>query len=179
MTDVSPSLADRIDSGYGTLLTAGAVAAATILGGMLVMITVDVLMRNLFVSGVKGVIEFTEMGLYVSTVLAAPWLLRRGEHIKVDLLRQFGSERVFRLADAASDIIGCAVVATVGWYAVQSTMESYRSASVMRRSIDIPEWLMLLPLAVCMGLLALEFLLRLRRALVRPPGAAAAERQDF
>src|SRR6476660_43593 len=100
MTDRSTSsFFERFYSAYGIVLTGGAVLSAVILGITLVMVTLDVILRNMFVTGILGVIEYTEMGLYVATVLTAPWLLRAGQHIKVDLLSQFGPESVARVAD--------------------------------------------------------------------------------
>ncbi len=163
MTDpVRPSFIERFAKVYGVVLTVGAVLSAIILGVALITVTLDVLLRNLFVSGILGVIEYTEMGLYAATVLSAPWLLRRGEHIKVDLLSQFGPRPIARIADIVSDVLGFVVMAIVGWYAFLSMRDSYLAGSIMRRSVNFPEWLLLLPLVISMALLAGEFLLHLR-----------------
>jgi TRAP-type C4-dicarboxylate transport system permease small subunit len=173
MTDrSSSSFFERFYNAYGIALSGGAVLSSVILGITLVMVTLDVLLRNLFVSGILGVIEYTEMGLYVATVLTAPWLLREGQHIKVDLLSQFGPEPLARIADVLSDILGLVVMAIVGWYAFLSMRDSYLAGSVMRRSINFPEWLLLLPLVISMALLAGEFLLHLCLSIsnLRHPG---------
>lgn len=153
---------DKFARAYGAVLTVGAVFSAVILGLTLVMVAADVILRNLFVSGILGVIEYTEMGLYIATVMTAPWLLREGQHIKVDLLSQFGPARVARFADVVTDILGFVVMAIVGWYAFLSMQDSYLAGSIIRRSINFPEWLLLLPLVISMALLAGEFLLHLR-----------------
>src|SRR5215204_544246 len=65
MTDpVRPSFIERFAKVYGVVLTVGAVLSAIILGVALITVTLDVLLRNLFVSGILGVIEYTEMELY-------------------------------------------------------------------------------------------------------------------
>ena len=59
------------------------VAACALLLLMTVMIGVDVLSRNLGGGGVPVSNEISEDILYLMTLLAAPWLLRQGQHIRV------------------------------------------------------------------------------------------------
>ena len=55
----------------------------------MLMICADVLLRNVrLVPGMLGVAwanEVTEYVLYLITMLTAPWLLRQGQHIRVDI----------------------------------------------------------------------------------------------
>ena len=56
---------------------------------MMLMICADVLLRNVrIVPGLLGVAwanEVSEYALYLITMLTAPWLLRQGQHIRVDI----------------------------------------------------------------------------------------------
>jgi hypothetical protein len=63
---------------FGRLLNALAVAAALTLLAMVVMVTADILLRNLTRTGFAWSNEVSEYALYVITLLTAPWLLRRG-----------------------------------------------------------------------------------------------------
>lgn len=149
---------------YGRLLRLLALLSAGVIAAMLVGVTADVLLRNLFVSGILGIVEYTEFGLYLSGILAAPWLLHTGQHIKADLVTQFASAPVTRVADVLTDVLGLAVSLVVGWYALQATIESRAAGSVVRRTVDIPEWLLIAPLGIIMMLLAGEFMIRLASA---------------
>lgn len=155
----------RLRTLYGRLLECFALMAAGLVGAMLVGVTGDVLLRNLLVSGILGIVEYTEFGLYLSGILAAPWLLREGQHIKADLITQFASGPLAVGAEILSDVLGLAVSLTVGWYALQATLESRALGSVVRRTVEIQEWWLIAPLAIVMMLLAGEFLIRLARAL--------------
>ena len=63
---------------------------ACLLLAMMLMICGDVLLRNVAVPGLpRGIAwsnEISELMLYLLTMLAAPWLLRGGRHIRVDIV---------------------------------------------------------------------------------------------
>ena len=80
----------RLSGLYGRLLAGLSLAGCAVLLAMMLVICVDVLLRNVrIVPGMLGVPwanEVTEYALYLITMLTAPWLLRRGLHIRVDVL---------------------------------------------------------------------------------------------
>ena len=53
---------------------------------MVVMVTADIMLRNLTRTGFPWANEVSEYALYVITLLTAPWLLRRGQHVRIDLV---------------------------------------------------------------------------------------------
>ncbi len=81
---------ERLAAGYGRLLAALALLGCAVLFGMMLVIVADVLLRNVrILPGVHGVSwasEVTEYALYLLTLLTAPWLLRRGRHIRIDIV---------------------------------------------------------------------------------------------
>jgi TRAP-type transport system small permease protein len=153
---------------YDGLLWALAATAAGLIGAMLLGITLDVALRNLLVTGINGIVEYTEFGLYLSTVLAAPWLLRQGQHIRADLLGPWLKGAPLRLLDAAADLLGVGVSLVVAWYALATARESFALGSLVRRTVEFPEWWLIAPLPPVMLLLALEFLRRLALTLTAP-----------
>jgi TRAP-type transport system small permease protein len=159
---------DRLWRAYGRLLQVFALASAGLIALMLVGITLDVFLRNLLVTGIRGIVEYTEFGLYLATVLAAPWLLHAGQHIRADLLGQFGAGAWLRVVDSLADALGVAVTLVVGWYALQSAIESYAIGSVVRRTVEIPEWMLIAPLVLALALLFGEFVFRLRWSVTHP-----------
>src|SRR5437870_4400181 len=80
----------RLSEHYGRLLTGFALAGCLVLFLMMIMICVDVLLRNVrIIPGVQGISwsnEVSEYMLYLITMFVAPWLLRRGQHIRVDIV---------------------------------------------------------------------------------------------
>jgi len=77
----------RLSDIYGRLLDGMLVAACLLLLAITFLIGFDVLLRNLGVDGIAASNELSEDGLYLITMLAAPGLLRRGQHIRVEIGR--------------------------------------------------------------------------------------------
>ena len=99
----------KLSNLFGKLLNALAIAAALTLLAMVVMVTADILLRNLTRTGFAWSNEVSEYALYVITLLTAPWLLRRGQHVRVDLVLTLVPVRVAWLMEAAGDVLGFAV----------------------------------------------------------------------
>ena len=71
---------------YARLMRAcGALSAATV-GAITLLVCWDVIGRNLGLRTPVWTNEVTEYALPVATLLAAPWLLWRNQHVRLDLL---------------------------------------------------------------------------------------------
>ena len=81
---------DLLEAAYGKLLEGLALVACALIFGMTLMICADVLLRNVRIipglAGLEWSNEISEAMLYLITMLTAPWLLRRGQHIRVDIV---------------------------------------------------------------------------------------------
>src|SRR6266436_8062182 len=91
---------------YGRLLNGMLTAAGLLLLTMTVMIGADVALRNLGLGGVPPSNELSEDSLYLITLLAAPGLLRRGQHIRIDIVLRALPGRVGWLLEWVGDLIG-------------------------------------------------------------------------
>ena len=67
----------RASAIFGRLLDTLAIIAALILLAMVVIVSADIILRNLFGRGFTWANEVSEYALYIMTLLTAPWLLRR------------------------------------------------------------------------------------------------------
>src|SRR5438552_15989818 len=156
----------KLSNLFGKLLNILAVAAELTLLAMVVMVTADVLLRNLTRVGFAWSNELSEYALYAITLLTAPWLLRRGQHVRLDLVLTQVPARVAWLMEAASDIFGFAVSMTLVTYGASMTLQSWRLGSITIKTLVFPEWWLLWPLPLFFALLALEFIFRLHRLIV-------------
>src|ERR1043165_6881051 len=81
---------DRLSALYGKLLEGLAGLACLMVFAMVMMICADVLLRNVaLIPSMRGLDwsnDLTEAMLYLITMCAAPWILRRGQHIRVDIV---------------------------------------------------------------------------------------------
>ena len=150
---------------YGRLLGALAGLAALLLLAMVVGITADIVGRNALGRGVRGVDELSEYALYLITAFTAPWLLRRGQHIRVDILLRAIPRRAAWYCEWATDAIGLACCLVMVLYGAKMTFASYSSASLSVKTLVTPEWWLLAPLPAAFALLAIEVLFRMRRLL--------------
>jgi TRAP-type C4-dicarboxylate transport system permease small subunit len=161
---------NRLSNAFGKLLNALAVAAALTLLAMVVMVTADILLRNLTRTGFAWSNEVSEYALYVITLLTAPWLLRRGQHVRVDLVLTLVPVRVAWLMEAAGDVLGFAVCLVMMRYGFKMSIDSAVLDSITIKNLVFPEWWLLWPLPVCFALLAAEFAFRFDRLIHSEPG---------
>ena len=153
----------RLYAFIGRLLDTLAVAAALTLLAMVVLVTADIVLRNLTRSGFPWANEISEYALYLITLLTAPWLLRRGQHVRIDLVLTLVPARIAWLMEAASDALGFAVCLVMMRYGVQMTVDSAVLGSITIKNLVFPEWWLLWPLPLCFALLAVEFAFRFHR----------------
>src|ERR1043166_8918823 len=114
----------KLSNAFGKLLNVLAVAAALTLLAMVVMVTADILLRNLTRTGFPWANEISEYALYLTTLLTAPWLLRRGQHVRIDLALTMVPARVAWLMEAAADALGFVVCLVMLRYGIKMTIDS-------------------------------------------------------
>jgi TRAP-type C4-dicarboxylate transport system permease small subunit len=158
---------DRLSAGYARLLATLALVGCAILMAMMVVIVADVALRNLAVPGMpRGLAwsnEISELMLYLITMCVAPWLLRQGQHIRVDILLQAIPAKTAWTFEWLGDLIGFACCVVIAWYGSKAAWSSYVSGAVNIKTLVTPEWWALAPLPVVFVLLAIEMLFRMHR----------------
>ncbi len=110
------SVMARLSGWYERVLDGLMLVACLLLLGMAVMIGADVVSRNVGAGGVAVSNEFSEDILYLMTLLAAPWLLRQGQHIRVDIILRVLPTRVAWMLEWVGDIIGLLCCLYFVWY---------------------------------------------------------------
>src|SRR5512139_1814725 len=159
----------RLSETFGKLLSALAILAALILLAMVIMVSADIILRNLTRSGFPWANEVSEYALYVTTLLTAPWLLRRGQHVRIDLVLTLMPLRAAWLMEALADVLGFAVCLIMMRYGIKVTIDSASLGSITIKNLVFPEWWLLWPLPLCFALLAAEFVFRFDRLMRAPP----------
>jgi len=147
---------------YVFLLKSLAAGAALLLGAMAALVTLDVVMRNVGLGTIAWVNEVSEYSLPVATLLIAPWLLHRNEHVRLDVLLISLPTRVSFVLGRCCDVIGIAICAVFVWYGIRLILDSSRIGSMVVKTLAIPEWWQYALVPVSFTLLAVEFARRLR-----------------
>ncbi len=150
------------------LYRALAYAGCLLLLGMLMLICADVFVRNLWRGSIAWANEFSEYALYLMTLLAAPWLLNKGQHIRVDLLLRALPGRLAWLMEWAVDLSGLGCSLMLAWYGWASVRDSMATGALTMKTVAMPEWWLIVPLPLVFLLMALEFFFRMARLRVSP-----------
>ena len=159
---------------YRGLLHACAVIAAALLGVTALLVTGDVLARNLGLGTLPWILEVSEYVLPLATFLVAPWLLARNEHVRLDVLLTALPPRLARALGRAGDLLGLAVCAVFVVYGARAIASSAQQGSLVIKSIVFPEWWLYAPVPVCFALLAVEFVRRVLEHGALPGGGPHA-----
>lgn len=138
-----------------------------------VLVTLNVILRGFGITNFPWLLEVSEYVLYIGTFLAAPWVLRLGAHVRVDLLLGLLPGTGARLVSVAADLCGlafCLVLARHGW---NVCADAFSRGDMMFKELVIPEWPLLAVIPLSALLLAIEFARRIFHA-----GSAAGRRVD-
>ena len=165
---------DRLSSTYGRFLSGLALIGCALLLAMMLIIVADVALRNLalpgFPQGLAWSNEISELMLYLITMSVAPWLLRQGQHIRVDVLLQALAPRLAWTFEWIGDLIGFACCVVIAWYGAQAAWSSFVSGAVNIKTLVTPEWWALAPLPLVFVLLSIEMIFRMIRLQRGPRG---------
>lgn len=145
-----------------------AYAGCLLLLGMLILICADVFVRNLFRGSITWANEFSEYSLYLMTLLAAPWLLNKGQHIRVDLLLRALPGHLAWLMEWVVDLSGMACSLVLAWYGWASVWDSMKTGALTMKTVAMPEWWLIAPMPLIFMLMALEFFFRMVRLRYAP-----------
>lgn len=158
---------NALSAAWGRLLDFLGLLAALLLLALMVVICADVLLRNVpIIPSMRGIgpaFDLSEAALYLITLLSAPWLLRRGMHIRVDILLKAIPAQAAWIMEWLVDLTGLACSLVIAWYGVQATLEAYSSGELFIKALATPVWWWLCVLPVIFLMLAVEFVFRMQR----------------
>jgi TRAP-type C4-dicarboxylate transport system permease small subunit len=148
---------------YGRVLEAMLLLACGLLLVMTLMIGADVLSRNVGLGGIPPSNELSEDILYLITLLAAPGLLRQGQHIRIDIVLRALPFRVGWVLEWIGDILGVVCCLVFVRYGIRVVAESVANGSLSIKTLVMPEWWLLVPMPAAFVLLTIEFVFRMHR----------------
>jgi len=142
---------------HDAVVSGMAALAAFLMAAMMVVICLDVLLRNLGYQSSAHFFTFTEYALLIVPCLGAPWLVREKGHIYVEILHMHLGPRARRYFSTGIALACIAVCLVIAWYGFEVTATDWRQAEKDVRSMDMPRWLVVgwIPLSFLM--MAIEF----------------------
>lgn len=139
---------------YAGFLGMLAMLSAAAFGALSFIIAYEVLVRWLGFRPPVWPVAISEYTLLYATVLAAPWVLRRAEHVQVTTLIAVIPGRARKVAERIVCGLGMAVCLVVAWFALKVTLSAQ---GLEIRSFEMPRWIVYAPLPLGFFLLAVEF----------------------
>jgi TRAP-type C4-dicarboxylate transport system permease small subunit len=137
-------------------LLAGAAGILLIL--IMLLVTYLVLMRYLLGQPPGWVVEICQYMIFALTFLGAPWLLRKGGHVAVDIVLAGLNQRANSVIGIFTSTVGMLTSFFLAWYGAGSTWQHFTEGIPVIEILRIPKALLLAFIPTSFLLLALEFL---------------------
>lgn len=157
------SLFFRLDALLGRFYSYLGSFVGICIGLFAVAISLDLFLRLFEIGNLPGMQEIIEYLLFGSVFLAAPWVLRLGAHVRVDLVISSLPERAARLLDRVLDLFGLGVCLALIWFGILNLKDAYILGSMQMKYFNVPEWWLLSVFVISFFMLAFEFLSRFLR----------------
>lgn len=133
------------------------------IGLFAILISLDLFLRLLNLGNLPGMQEIVEYLMFAGVFLAAPWALRLGAHIRVDVLVTSLPTAISRVVERILDLLGLVICCTLAWYGWKNLSQAYQFGAMQRKYFDVYEWWLLTIFVICFVLLAVEFISRMIR----------------
>ncbi|HJS30664.1 MAG TPA: TRAP transporter small permease [Alphaproteobacteria bacterium] len=146
---------------YRRLMSLCGILSALIFAAMTILVSWDVVSRNVQFGQLPWIVELTEYAMPAATFLAAPWLLHRAEHVRMELLVTLLPPGGARACGAVADAIGLAISLVFVWYGLAIIADARSIGAQVIKTLVFPEWWLFVPLPAAGALMSLEFIRRL------------------
>ena len=131
--------------------------AAFLMAAMMVVITLDVVLRNLGYQSSAHFFTFTEYALLIVPCLGAPWLAREKGHIYVEILLLSLRPRLRSAMTVLIGLLCITVCLVIAWYGFDVTLRDYLQNEKDVRSMDFPRWMVIGFIPLSFFMMAIEF----------------------
>ena len=113
--------------------------------------------RTFGYSGSSHVFTFSEYGLLYIVMAASPWLVRLKGHVYIEMLTAALPKSVAPGFSRFITLLCVIICALLVWYTGEATLKAFNRADYDMRSLDMPKWLLLVPMPICFALMAMQF----------------------
>lgn len=148
-----------------TIINAAAAIAGVLVVIVMLLVCGKVFSRYFFGVGIVGLDQISGMLLTYVTFLAAPWVLRRQEHVTIDLLLTAMGKKSRLYVELVAIGLGALVCLIVTYFGVMETYGSWRRGVLVAAEIEIPRVYTLAIIPIGCGLLFVQFLREFRSKL--------------
>ncbi len=149
---------------YRRLLDLCGLAAGLMIGALALMVSADVVLRNVGAGGLPWAVEVAEYILYIATFLGAPWVLAKNGHVRVDVFISHVPVAAARWVDILVNLVGVLVSLVLLYFGAVAAVDAYLIGALIFKELIVAEWWLLAVMPFSAVLLTIEFCQRLRPA---------------
>jgi len=142
------------------IITFGGVMSGVLLVGVMLTVTVKVFFRYVLHEGLIGIDQISGTMLLWITFLGAAWVLKREEHVSIDLLLTNLSPAVQRWMGVINSVICALVCLVITFYGLTEVITSWQRDIRIPAEIEIPRYLNLMVIPLGTFFLWLQFMRR-------------------
>lgn len=142
---------------FDWLIDMMAVLAGVLLVGAVLIESLEIAMRYFFHRPLIWAVEVCEYILFTLAFLGAPWLLKKGGHVSVDVVVERMRPRPRTYLDLVICGIGIFISAVIVWFSVITAWDSYASGLVVTKTLTIQKHYFLFLITLGYFFLLLEF----------------------
>lgn len=158
----------KFEATFERILSACGAISALLVAAVTMLVIANVLLRNAFKAYIPGDVELSEYAMLFLTAFVSPWLLHRGQHVRIDLMLQQVPAIIGWCCEIFADILGIAISLLMARYGIVVLIASINAGTKIPKVFIIPEWWTLWPLPMMFILLSVEFCFRLKRLVAGP-----------
>jgi len=149
---------------FDRVLDVGAALAAALLLAVMLATTIKVIFRYVLHEGLIGIDQISGTLLLYITFLGAAWVLRREEHVTIDLLVTGRSPKVRRRLHVISSSMGALVCLVLTVSGTLEVIGSWQKGILVPAELEIPRAINLVVIPLGSLCLCLQFVRRARSA---------------
>ena len=158
------SLIDALDAAFARLVVWLAVLVAVSIGLFAVLIPLNLFLVTTKWGNLAWLFEAVEYALYTGVFIGAPWVLRQGAHIRVDVVTSALPKTASAKLEKMLDVAGILLSLLLFVYGLRATLSEFEDGTLPDKDLRIENGYMMAVFALSFLLLAIEFAFRLRRA---------------
>ena len=136
-----------------------AILAAAIIVFVMLAVAAEVTMRSFFDRTTTWVLEFSEYSLLFMTFLGAAWVLRRGRHVKMDVVLNLFGPKSRAFINFITSILCVIVCLVITWYSALVTWDYYQAGYYFSTPLETPKFIILVIIPVGSFTFLIQFLI--------------------
>ena len=155
---------DRFEAGFNRVVLYLAYLVALSIGLIAVLIPLNLFLIKTQLGSIWWLYEGVEYTLYFGVFIGAPWVLNQGGHVRVDVLTAALNTESAQRVERIMDFAGAVLCGLLCFYGSRVTLWEFQDGTLPDKDLRIPTGYMMAIFSTSFFLLAIEFLLRFRRA---------------